>query len=346
MSIPGIDFKASPNHSVRDGAQIEMIVIHATVGSYASSLNWLRNPVSRVSTHYLIRKDGLVTQLVADDRAAWHAGTSAWRGMNSGAIQHCSIGIELENANDGHDPYPAAQLTATRALCQILITRYGILRGNVVRHLDIAIPKGRKTDPAGLDWPQFADALFPPVAPVAVVPLTDITADALLLHAPRATEAQCVAALTRRPTGGYPRSDVAHIVACYYATGGGVDPLLAIAQMAHETGFLSSWWAQRPRRNPAGIGVTGVAGAGLRFASWELAVAAHIGRLLAYALPDGAGNAAQKALITRALALRPMPLAFRGVASRLRGLNGRWAVPGTDYADKIAAIASAIRGPV
>lgn len=184
-----------------------------------------------------------------------------------------------------------------------------------------------------------------PVAPVApITDSTDITADALLLHAPRATEAQCVAALIRRPTGGYTSADVAHIVGIYHAQSCGVDPLLAIAQMAHETGFLSSWWAQRPRRNPAGIGVTGVAGAGLRFASWELAVAAHIGRLLAYALPDGAGNAAQKALITRALALRPMPLAFRGVASRLRGLNGRWAVPGTDYADKIAAIANAIRG--
>ena len=25
--------------------------------------------------------------------------------------------------------------------------------------------------------------------------------------------------------------------------------------MAHETGSLTSWWAARPRRNPAGIGV-------------------------------------------------------------------------------------------
>ena len=41
-----------------------------------------------------------------------------------------------------------------------------------------------------------------------------------------------------------------------------LDPLVAVAQMVLETGNLTSFWSQTPRRNPAGIGVTGEPGAG------------------------------------------------------------------------------------
>lgn len=170
MSIP-ITYLASPNKSERNGTPISMIVFHATVGGLKSSLDWLRNPQpknpsNRVSTHYLIGKTGAIYQLVADDMAAWHAGKSAWRGLNSANILECSLGIELENANDGHDPYPAAQLASARELCRAKIAQYRIPRLNVVRHLDIAIPAKRKTDPAGFpDWPAFVASLYAPVAP-------------------------------------------------------------------------------------------------------------------------------------------------------------------------------------
>lgn len=39
--------------------------------------------------------------------------------------------------------------------------------------------------------------------------------------------------------------------------GVGLDTVLAVCQTFHETGFWSSWWFRSPRRNPAGIGVTG-----------------------------------------------------------------------------------------
>jgi N-acetylmuramoyl-L-alanine amidase len=147
----------SPNHEPRN-ARVSMLVIHATVGSYESSLSWLCSPVSKASTHYLIRKDGYIAQLVADHRAAWHAGRSAWHGQID--LNECSIGVELENANTGRDPYPPAQLAAAHWLCQSLIATYNIERADVVRHLDIAIPRGRKSDPAGLPWPDFADSLY------------------------------------------------------------------------------------------------------------------------------------------------------------------------------------------
>lgn len=165
MSYPIDTTPESPNQSSRNGARIGLIVLHATVGNYESSLDWLCNPQIdhpelRVSTHYLIRKDGYINQLVPDSQAAWHAGKSTWMGMNSQQIQERSLGIELENANDGRDPYPPQQLAAAHWLCQMLIARYNIERADVVRHLDIAVPKGRKTDPAGLPWPAFADSLY------------------------------------------------------------------------------------------------------------------------------------------------------------------------------------------
>lgn len=160
----------SPNHSSRNGARIVMLVWHATAGSFASALRELcdpkpSHPDDRVSAHYLISKFGVIRQLVPDNRAAWHAGASAWMGMTKYAIQCSSLGIELENANDGRDPYPPAQIGAAHWLGQTLVARYNIERADVVRHLDIA-PR-RKTDPAGLPWPLFADSLYLDTAPPA-----------------------------------------------------------------------------------------------------------------------------------------------------------------------------------
>jgi len=178
----------SPNHSPRFGAVIRMIVLHATVGSFDSSLGWLCSPASRVSSHYLIRKDGHIAQLVPDDMAAWHAGVSFWRGMGSEQIQLSSIGIELENLNTGRDPYPQAQLDSCALLCRALIARYHIARAYVVRHLDIAIPPGRKSDPAGLAWPGFADRLFDlvpvPPPPTRYKVRASVTAGATIRSSP------------------------------------------------------------------------------------------------------------------------------------------------------------------
>lgn len=152
----------SPNHGLRAGADISMLVLHATVGSFASSLSWLINPESGVSTHYLIRKDGFIAQLVPDELAAWHAGRSSWFNLGSEDIQRQSIGIELENRNDGIDPYPPAQLDAATELCRMLVARYRIALDMVTRHLDIATPRGRKTDPAGFPWQAWRIGLFDP----------------------------------------------------------------------------------------------------------------------------------------------------------------------------------------
>jgi hypothetical protein len=112
--------------------------------------------------------------------------------------------------------------------------------------------------------------------------------------------------------------------------------------MVVETGHLTSFWSQRPRRNFAGIGVTGEPGIGLSFPDLRTAVRAHTGRLLAYSLPSGTGSQAQIQLIEEALAFRPLPQQFRGVAPTLKGLAGTWAKD-PQYAVKLARIANEIR---
>ncbi|NWF79226.1 MAG: glucosaminidase domain-containing protein [Chloroflexi bacterium] len=187
-----------------------------------------------------------------------------------------------------------------------------------------------------------------------------------LLTAPSGTAEQAIAWFAARSTL-YTRYDLSLIVNGYVRIGNeaGIDWFLALAQCAHETGSLTSWWCARPRRNPAGIAVTGatrpgspddppgrnwawdgtVWREGASFAAWDSdAVRAHLGRLLAYALPVGAGNPAQQALIDYALAVRGLATTNRGVALTITDLNGRWAVPGTEYGQRILELAARMRG--
>lgn len=198
--MPAIDLSVrSPNHSPRGSHQITMLVIHATAGSARGALAWLTSPWSRVSAHYLITKGGHIYQLVPDERAAWHAGRASWQGET--AINELSIGIELENANDGRDPYPPEQIDALLALATEKVEKYHIAPQMVVRHRDIAVPKGRKTDPAGFAWAEFVGRLFPgaPGAPSErpPYPLPPRTGEAPLAYALRAAAYQQVGATDR-----------------------------------------------------------------------------------------------------------------------------------------------------
>lgn len=175
--------------------------------------------------------------------------------------------------------------------------------------------------------------------------------------------------LNRKPTPEYNAHDLSvWIIPAYFALGQqtGVDPCFALAQAIHETANFSSWWAQRPRRNPAGIGVTGEARndqpvpeevnawaystadvrwlKGLSFPSWQVSALAHMGRLCAYATKPADRNAQQQAIIQQALMFRPLPAHLHGVAPTCEGLNGRWAYPGRTYAQQIVKIANAMIG--
>src|SRR5918999_2901855 len=106
----------------------------------------------RVSSHFLIRRDGETVQFVPLERRAWHAGASSWRGRSR--CNDFSIGIELEGAEDDFftDPQYASLVALLKALRNTLPLR------DVAAHSDVA--PGRKTDPgAHFDWARLLAAL-------------------------------------------------------------------------------------------------------------------------------------------------------------------------------------------
>jgi hypothetical protein len=148
-------------HYQKGGNHCRAIVLHATAGRYPGDYGWLRqggSTTAPVSIHYYIRKNGDISRMVDDADIAWHAGRSTWAidgqqvpygiGLNP-----YSLGIELENMNDGDDPYPQPQYDAAVWLVRKLVGIYDIPQSQLVRHLDIA--PGRKTDPAGFPWELF-----------------------------------------------------------------------------------------------------------------------------------------------------------------------------------------------
>jgi len=106
----------------------------------------------RVSSHYLIRRDGTLVQYVDPDKRAWHAGVSAWRGRER--CNDFSIGVELEGSDDV--PFAEPQYETLVALTRSLFARYGELE--IAGHSDIA--PGRKTDPGPwFEWDRFRAAI-------------------------------------------------------------------------------------------------------------------------------------------------------------------------------------------
>ena len=99
--LPGYTSRPSPNQSDRNGCEPTLLVIHYTASmSDDGDLRWLRSDQSNVSAHFVIARDGRVTQLVPLDRAAWHAGISKWvyQGEQRRDVNDFSVGVELCNA--------------------------------------------------------------------------------------------------------------------------------------------------------------------------------------------------------------------------------------------------------
>lgn len=110
----------------------------------------------RVSAHLLISRHGRMTQFVAFDRRAWHAGVSSYRGRQG--CNDFSVGIELEGTDSR--PYTNTQYARLVAVVAALFARYRNLSVSaVVGHAEIA--PGRKTDPGpSFDWARLIRGLL------------------------------------------------------------------------------------------------------------------------------------------------------------------------------------------
>ena len=166
---PAPRWRASPNHDAR-AEPVDMLILHYTgMQSAELALDRLCDPAARVSAHYVIEEDGTVWQLVEEERRAWHAGVSRWRGAP--LVNGRSIGIELVNPGHefGYRPFPAAQIDALIPLCRGILARHAIPPRHVLGHADVA--PARKEDPGELfPWQTLAAegiGLWPTPAPEA-----------------------------------------------------------------------------------------------------------------------------------------------------------------------------------
>ncbi|MGB7408807.1 MAG: N-acetylmuramoyl-L-alanine amidase [Pontixanthobacter sp.] len=148
--------RPSPNFNDRD-LPINMVVLHYTeMQSAEVALDRLCDPDAGVSAHYLISEAGEVTQMVADEKRAWHAGVSYWRGHKD--VNSAAIGIELDHPGHayGYRPFADAQIDALVPLLHRLVKAHDIPRANIVGHSDVA--PARKTDPGELfPWDRLAE---------------------------------------------------------------------------------------------------------------------------------------------------------------------------------------------
>ena len=143
-----INYNPSPNYSVkkRTKKDIKFLIIHYTgMQSEIESIKRLKNIKTKVSCHYLINKRGRVTQMVKDNKVAWHAGKSKWQSFKN--LNENSIGIELVNKGHefGYENFSKIQIKNLINLCKNLKRKYIIKTENILGHSDIA--PLRKLDP-------------------------------------------------------------------------------------------------------------------------------------------------------------------------------------------------------
>jgi N-acetylmuramoyl-L-alanine amidase len=178
----------SPYFDERHDAVDTVIVHYTATENMGEALDLLGERGGGASAHYVIGKDGKIVQMVDLEKKAWHAGASEFGGRPD--VNDFSIGIELVNwgpleekagifyawpgeyrteylgetpvyvGGKWWDPFTEAQYHVLRELIQEIRVHYPLITPDrIVGHGDIAIPKGRKTDPGlAFDWEKVRSA--------------------------------------------------------------------------------------------------------------------------------------------------------------------------------------------
>ena len=138
----------SPNFDIekRKKNEIKFIVFHYTgMKKETDAIKKLTSQGTKVSSHYLIKKNGEILTLVPDLYISWHAGVSFWKNFKS--LNKHSLGIEI--SNPGHEfkysNFTQKQINSILKLSKFLIKKYKIKSKCILGHSDIS--PDRKKDP-------------------------------------------------------------------------------------------------------------------------------------------------------------------------------------------------------
>lgn len=148
-------------------------VVHDTAGAMRkfSSVEWFAAKQCGTSAHFVVERDGTITQMVPTNKKAFHAGQSKWKGIVG--LNSCSVGIEIvspgkldksgnayfgkaadpveivsinSKAHGGPGywlPYTPEQITSVVAICRAVVEEYPDCN-EILTHYEIS--PGRKID--------------------------------------------------------------------------------------------------------------------------------------------------------------------------------------------------------
>ena len=133
--------RKTPNISAGRVIKPTHIVLHHSSGAYAGSVSWCCDPVSKVSYHCIIARNGKRTVLALPSQRTWHAGVSSWQGRKD--ANSFSVGMAWEGDTYQTPLSEDALLSAVEYLLPIL-RENNIPLANILRHADVS--PGRKDD--------------------------------------------------------------------------------------------------------------------------------------------------------------------------------------------------------
>ena len=153
VDFPGATWVAASSANYRradrpDDYAIDRVVIHVTQGGYDSAVKAFQNPAHQAAAHYIVRKEGAVTQMIRELDVAFHAGNREYNER--------SVGIEHEGFVDRKSSFTDAMYTASARLTAQICGRYGIPvdRDHVIGHVEV--PGTDHTDPGRYwDWDRY-----------------------------------------------------------------------------------------------------------------------------------------------------------------------------------------------
>ncbi|MFE1297166.1 N-acetylmuramoyl-L-alanine amidase [Streptomyces sp. NPDC058733] len=131
-----------------DDYPIDRVVVHVTQGGYDSAVKVFQDPGHKAAAHYIVRKDGRVTQMIRELDVAFHAGNREYNER--------SVGIEHEGFVDRPQDFTDAMYAASARLTAGICRRYAIPvdREHIIGHVEV--PGTDHTDPGPhWDWERY-----------------------------------------------------------------------------------------------------------------------------------------------------------------------------------------------
>ncbi|MER5490473.1 peptidoglycan recognition family protein [Streptomyces sp. NPDC002490] len=131
-----------------DDFRIDRVVVHVTQGGFDSAVRAFQDPGHGAAAHYVVRKDGHVTQMIRELDVAYHAGNRDYNQR--------SVGIEHEGWVDRPSSFTGPMYAASARLAARICVRYDIPpdREHVIGHVEV--PGATHTDPGPhWDWERY-----------------------------------------------------------------------------------------------------------------------------------------------------------------------------------------------